>query len=111
MNPNFCSVFDGTTYNNGVFTITDVGGALLKVAETVTDETAGFTHIVNNGDKLYANERYLTETLKNIKERNIRISKKMNCDDFELKIVEDNNKVLKIFNYFPTFKKLYKYFI
>jgi hypothetical protein len=49
----------GTTYNNGVFTITDVGGALLKVAETVTDETAGFTHIVNNGDKLYANEIYL----------------------------------------------------
>jgi hypothetical protein len=56
----------------------------------------------------YLIEKNKTEVIKNIKQRNIKIKKK-DCDGFELRIVNDNMRIIKSYNYFPTFRKLYKY--
>ena len=69
--------------------------------------------ICSNKDNLeyqkYVKDKHKTYTIKNIKQRNIQIKTKK-CDNFELIIVGKNNKILKSYNYFPTFEKLYKYY-
>jgi hypothetical protein len=50
-----------------------------------------------------------TINIKNFKERNILVKTKK-CNEFELIISDDNNKIIKLYNYVPLFKELYKYF-
>ena len=54
-------------------------------------------------------EKNKTINMKNFKERNIRVKTKK-CDDFEILITDDNNKIIKLYNYVPSFQELYKYF-
>lgn len=69
--------------------------------------------ICSNKDNLeyqkYIKDKNKTNTIKNIKQRDIQIKTK-NCDNFELRIVGKNKRILKSYNYFPTFEKLYKYY-
>ena len=57
----------------------------------------------------FKKEKNKTINIKNFKERNIRV-KTNKCDEFELIILEDNNKIIKLYNYVPLFEELYKYF-
>ena len=57
----------------------------------------------------FKKEKNKTINIKNFKERNIRV-KTNKCDEFELIISEDNNKIIKLYNYVPLFEELYKYF-
>ena len=65
-----------------------------------------------SNDKKYEEfnkEKNKTENIKNFKERNIKV-KRSECNDFELQILDDNNKIIKLYNYLPSFNQLYKYF-
>ena len=57
----------------------------------------------------FKKEKNKTINIKNFKERNINVKTKK-CDEFELIISEDNNKIIKLYNYVPLFEELYKYF-
>ena len=57
----------------------------------------------------FKKEKNKTINIKNFKERNIRVKTKK-CNEFELIISDDNNKIIKLYNYVPLFQELYKYF-
>jgi len=57
----------------------------------------------------FKKEKNKTINIKNFKERNILVKTKK-CNEFELIISDDNNKIIKLYNYVPLFKELYKYF-
>lgn len=57
----------------------------------------------------FIKEKNKTINIKNFTERNIKVKTKT-CDEFEFLIVDDNNKIIKLYNYIPSFTKIYKYF-
>jgi hypothetical protein len=57
----------------------------------------------------FIKEKNKTINIKNFKERNIKVKTKK-CNEFELLITDDNNKIKKLYNYIPSFDELYKYF-
>jgi len=68
--------------------------------------------ILCSNDKDYQEfkkEKNKTESMKNFKERNIKV-KRVDCQELELRIVDDKNKIIKLYNYIPSFSELYKYF-
>jgi hypothetical protein len=67
----------------------------------------------NENDKnyiKYKKEKYKTENMKNIKERKIKFKTKLYCENFELRITDENHKIKKLYNYMPSFTKLFEYF-
>ena len=72
-------------------------------------------HIISNQDNKYLldfnNEKNKTINIKNLKEREIRVKiQRVDYNIFELRLLDKTNKIIKIYNYFPGFKKIYKYF-
>ena len=57
----------------------------------------------------FIKEKNKTINTKNFKERNIKV-KTRKCNEFELLITNDNNKIIKLYNYIPKFSEIYKYF-
>ena len=68
--------------------------------------------ILCSNDKDYQEfkkEKNKTESMKNFKERKIKV-KRVDCQELELRIVDEKNKIIKLYNYIPSFSELYKYF-
>lgn len=58
----------------------------------------------------FIKEKNKTINIKNFKEREIKVNTKKGCEEFEFSIAENNNKIVKLYNYVPSFKEIYKYF-
>ena len=58
----------------------------------------------------FIKEKNKTINIKNFKEREIKVNTKKGCEEFEFSIAENNNKIVKLYNYVPPFKEIFKYF-
>lgn len=72
-------------------------------------------YIISNQDNKYLkkfnDERNKTINIKNLKERDIKIKIKKTDDKiFELRLLDKTNKIIKLYNYFSSFDKIYKYY-